>query len=157
MNWRILLLLCSSLLAACATIDDSRSPAPVERSEPTASSTAPPPPLPDVPPPPPRSEDDSQPAPAPTPAPATPTSTLMASVSEAINDGDLERAAAIVERALRISPRDAELWYELANIRYRQQLYAEAEGLARRALGFAGNDAPLRGRINELLSRIASS
>jgi Flp pilus assembly protein TadD len=89
-------------------------------------------------------------------APAgTPASTLLASVDQAIADGDLERAAAVSERALRISPRDAYLWYRLASIRYQQQRYGEAEGFARRALSFAGNDGDLSREINNLLGQIS--
>jgi hypothetical protein len=86
--------------------------------------------------------------------PGTPASTLLASVDQAIADGDLERAAAVSERALRISPRDAYLWYRLASIRYQQQRYGEAEGFARRALSFAGNDGELSRDINGLLGQI---
>jgi tetratricopeptide (TPR) repeat protein len=72
-------------------------------------------------------------------------------------EGDLERAAALSERALRISPRDAYLWYRLANIRYVQRQYSEAEGFARRALSFAGNDSALTQQINQLLSQLGSA
>jgi len=75
----------------------------------------------------------------------------MASVDDAIASGDLERAAALADRALRISPRDPLLWYQRARISYQQQRYSEASGFARRALSFAGADAALTRDINLLL------
>ncbi|MGB4248323.1 MAG: tetratricopeptide repeat protein [Pseudohongiellaceae bacterium] len=83
----------------------------------------------------------------------SPASALMASVDAAIAEGELERAAALAERALRISPRDAYLWYRLADIRYQQQRYSDAAGFAQRALSFAGSDRELTREINALLDR----
>lgn len=98
-------------------------------------------------------DEPASPPPAP---PATPSSTLLASVQAAITAGDLERGAALSERALRISPRDAQLWYQLAIIRYRQNRMDEAAGTARRALSFVGNDQILRRQINLLLQQTAA-
>ena len=81
--------------------------------------------------------------PAPAPEPASPVSSLLASADAAIAAGEFEQAAAICERALRISPRDGHVWYRLASIRYQQQRYSEAQGLAQRALSFAGTDRTL--------------
>lgn len=87
--------------------------------------------------------------------PATPVATLMASVDTAVAAGELEQAAALCERALRISPRDGYVWYRLASIRFQQQRYSDADGFARRALGFAGGDRGLVQAIDSLLARIA--
>ncbi|MDP2128772.1 MAG: tetratricopeptide repeat protein, partial [Pseudohongiella sp.] len=145
MMLRVSVLLSLSALSACVTYSpqapvSTSTPAVVTESAPVATSapviTSPEPirveptPRPTTPAPeaiPPRRTE-----------PATPASTLLASVDEAMAAGDLERAAALSERALRISPRDAYLWYRLANIRYVQRQYSEAEGFARRALSFAG-------------------
>ena len=54
------------------------------------------------------------------------------------------RAAASLERALRIEPRNARLWYELAQVRSYQEQYRQAENLAQRSNRFAGSDAALR-------------
>ena len=89
-----------------------------------------------------------------TPAPSAPvsaSSTLLAGVDAAIADGDLERAAALCERALRINPRDALFWYRLAEVRAQQGRSSEAEGFARRALSYSADDAALTGQINTLL------
>lgn len=168
---RMLLLTSLAMLTACANyapIGTGRTdPAPVERSEPAQVSE------PDIvgpPLPPPRDEQRSgtsvpgsdrtpvpeAPMPAPQRAPATASSTLLASVDAALAEGDLERAAAISERALRISPRDAYLWYRLASIRYQQQNMADARGFAQRALSYAGSDAALRRDIAALLQEIAN-
>jgi tetratricopeptide (TPR) repeat protein len=82
---------------------------------------------------------------------------LLASVDQAMAAGDLERAAALSERALRISPRDAYLWYRLANIRYAQRQYSDAEGFARRALSFAGSNRELTQQINQLLAQVSAA
>lgn len=87
--------------------------------------------------------------------PASPVATLMASVDTAVAAGELEQAAALCERALRISPRDGYVWYRLASIRFQQQRYSDADGFARRALGFAGADRGLVQAIDGLLARIA--
>jgi tetratricopeptide (TPR) repeat protein len=94
------------------------------------------------------------PTPAPSaPAPVSPVSSLLASADAAIAAGQLEQAAAICERALRISPRDGHVWYRLASIRFQQQRFTDAAGLAQRALSFAGSDAALTRDSNALLQR----
>ena len=71
----------------------------------------------------------------------TPAAALLDDVDAAMEAGDLERAAALSERALRIAPREAVLWHRLAEIRYRQQRYDEALGFAQRAESLAGSNA----------------
>lgn len=82
-----------------------------------------------------------------------PASSLLVSVDQALAAGELERASALCERALRISPRDGYLWYRLANIHYRQQNYSEAIGFARRALSYAGSDRELLDAGNALIEQ----
>jgi tetratricopeptide (TPR) repeat protein len=89
------------------------------------------------------------------PLPVTPVSTLLASVQAAVAAGELDRGAALGERALRISPRDAQLWYQLALIRTRQHRIDDAAGAAKRALSLAGRDAALQQQINALLQELA--
>lgn len=88
----------------------------------------------------------------------TPAASLLVEVDAAMAAGNLERAAALCERALRIAPREALLWYRLAEIRYRQQRYDEALGFAQRAESLAaGNARLLRDSIRlQELSRTAS-
>ena len=56
----------------------------------------------------------------------------------------LGSAAATIERALRIEPRNPRLWHELARVRLRQGEYAQAESTAARSNSWAGADAELR-------------
>jgi hypothetical protein len=160
---RILVLVtAAATLSACAS-SGRGIPAPVETRE--APSTVPslPPSLPSSVPPTVspaempsevrRSELPSLPPVTEPEAPATPVSTLLAAVDAAIAAGQLEQAAALSERALRISPRDGQLWYRLASIRFQQQRYSDAVGFAQRALSFAGSDRALTQDSNQLLAR----
>ena len=58
--------------------------------------------------------------------------------------GKLSTAAAAIERALRIEPRNPRLWQELARVRLQQRQFAQAESTAARSNSFAGSDAALR-------------
>ena len=58
--------------------------------------------------------------------------------------GRLPAAAASLERALRIEPRNPRLWQQLARVRLQQGDFAQAESLAARSNSFAGGDNVLR-------------
>jgi tetratricopeptide (TPR) repeat protein len=58
--------------------------------------------------------------------------------------GRLPNAAASLERALRIEPRNPRLWQELARVRLKQGDYAQAESLAQRSNTWGGTDNRLR-------------
>ncbi len=155
MMMRALLLVSITVLSACTSLPPPQStPAPVENRDvdPSSSTVLAPPssrPLPTEP-----SAPEVAPEPEPVPPPprvATPSSTLLASVDTAMASGQLEQAAALCERALRISPRDGRLWYRLATIRFQQNRFTDAAGLARRAMSFAGPDAQLAEASRELL------
>lgn len=169
MSLRILLILSCSILSACTGLGSGRGiPAPVEsrdgssaiqRSEAVEVQAVPPAPRPQdgvetpvlVYPAP---EDSAVPEDIRPSLPATPSSTLLAAVDAAVAAGDLERAAALCERALRISPRDGYLWLRLATIRAQQGRRSEAAGFARRALSFAATDRDLENQINGLLMEL---
>ena len=145
-------------LNACASIDQPATPAPVETREATPTPAPAEPAVVRTPQPAVSEPRGSAPEPAPVvPAPATPTSTLMTQIDAAIATGELDRAGALCERALRIAPRDALLWYKLASIRLRQLRYDDADGTARRALSLAGADAALTRAINALLAQVAAA
>lgn len=129
---RLLILLFFITLNACSTYTDRSNPAPVETRNES------PPLVPEV--------AESQKA-------GSPTATLLAASDAAKAEGDLERAAALAERALRISPRDAYLWYTLADIRYQQKRHSDAVGFAQRARSFAGANRQLTGEIDALLKK----
>jgi hypothetical protein len=166
MNLRIVLILSCSILSACSGLSSGRGiPAPVESRDGSATmqgseivevqevqpatqvpdGAQPPVLMPSAP------EDSVGPEDVRPASPATPSSTLLAAVDAAVAVGDLERAAALCERALRISPRDGYLWLRLATIRAQQGRRSEAAGFARRALSFATTDVDLENQINGLL------
>lgn len=154
----LLLLVVLATLNACASIDRPATPAPVETRAATPSAAPAEPAVVRTPQPAVSEPRGSAPEAAPlVPAPATPTSTLMAQVDAALAAGELDRAGALCERALRIAPRDAQLWYKLAGIRLRQLRYDDADGTARRALSFAGADAALTRAIKALLAQVAAA
>lgn len=157
---RICLLALLATLTACSSLGPPAGPAPVEtrdvpRSAPPASTGERPvvgPPLP------PNFEPGSAPPPprASSAPPASPTAALLTQIDTAVAANEFDRAAALAERALRITPRDAQTWYTLANIQFQQKRYSDAEGSAQRALSFAGDNDTLVRRINVLLGTIRS-
>ena len=58
--------------------------------------------------------------------------------------GRRESAGASLERALRIEPRNAWLWHEMAQLRLAQGLYAQAISLAQKSSSFASRERRLR-------------
>jgi len=69
---------------------------------------------------------------------------LAAQAHADLEAGRVAGAAAGLERALRIEPRNPRLWLELARVRLAQGDSRQAESLATRALSFAGGDNRLR-------------
>jgi tetratricopeptide (TPR) repeat protein len=57
--------------------------------------------------------------------------------------GHSEAAGASLERGLRIEPRNAWLWHELAQLRLAQGRYTQAISLAKKSISFAGHDRRL--------------
>jgi tetratricopeptide (TPR) repeat protein len=57
--------------------------------------------------------------------------------------GQREAAGASLERALRIEPRNAWLWQELAQLRLAQGEYAQAISLAQKSISFAARERRL--------------
>jgi len=60
-----------------------------------------------------------------------------------VNQGRLDLAAATLERGLRIAPKDARLWSQLAEVKLQQQHYRQARSLAAKSNSLAGNDTGL--------------
>ena len=71
--------------------------------------------------------------------------------------GRLGSAAASLERALRIEPRNPRLWHELAKVRLRQADYSQAESLAARSNTYAGTDAELRSANQKIIADARSA
>lgn len=78
--------------------------------------------------------------------------TLLAQVSSREDKAQWERAAALLERALRIEPRNAHLWHRLAKIRLQQGRYGMAESLAQKSSALAKGDAELKQRNTEIIN-----
>lgn len=78
---------------------------------------------------------------------------LLDSADQQAASGDLERASATLERALRIDPQDAAIWHDLGAIRLRQGDLAQAESLAQRSNSLASGDTMLQARNWRLIER----
>ena len=66
----------------------------------------------------------------------------------------LPEAAASLERALRIEPRNPRIWYELAVVRFRQGQLDQAEQLALKSDALAASDGALRARNWRLIALV---
>ena len=98
-----------------------------------------PPAPPPAPPPPPRFE------PLDTFGPLSPAvSALALAANQNSKSGDIEGATTTIERAIRIEPRNATLYYKLALLRLKQSKPKMAEDLAKKAVLLATNDAALK-------------
>ncbi|MGZ5052547.1 MAG: tetratricopeptide repeat protein [Methylobacter sp.] len=118
-------------------------------------------PIPTVPPSPPAAaEIQTRPAPEPALAPA-PTLTpfeplettgplspavgaLVTASNQNTQSGDLDSAASAIERAIRIEPRNASLFYKLALLRLKQSKPRLAEDLAKKSALLASTDSTLK-------------
>lgn len=121
-----------ALLAGCATIEerDAAEPDGVPSEEPRAT-------IPDD---------------APAPAWDAAVHDLMAEAQQASDEGDHERAGALLERALRIAPENAVLWHNLAVVRYREDAFDQAESMAQRSVSYAGDNVELQRRNWEIIA-----
>ena len=97
-----------------------------------------------------------EPAPFPEPAARTENLAIAGLMDGARSDaaaGRLANAAASLERALRIEPRNPRLWQELARVRLKQGDYAQAESTAARSNSWAGGDNQLRAENWRLIAQ----
>jgi hypothetical protein len=90
-------------------------------------------------------------APPPPPASSGATASLLAQSRQQSADGNYAMATASLERALRINPRDAQLWCELGELKLRQGDRVQAESMAQRGLAVAGSDTAGRAQCEELI------
>ena len=82
---------------------------------------------------------------------------LMDSARADTAAGNLAGAAASLERALRIEPRNPRLWQELARVRLKQGQFAQAESVAARSNSWAGEDKALRSENWRLIAQSRES
>jgi tetratricopeptide (TPR) repeat protein len=130
-----LLVLLIAFMAGCATPPES----PPGPQEPGGAAVPPSPPEP-APPPIARSENVA-------------VAGLMESARADAAAGKLSTAAASIERALRIEPRNPRLWQELARVRLQQAQFAQAENMAARSNSWAGSDNALRAENWRLIAQ----
>lgn len=103
--------------------------------------------------------EQPQPSPAPPAAPQAEIkenvaiAALMESARSDVAAGRLPNAAASLERALRIEPRNPRLWQELARVRLQQGDYGQAESLAQRSNTWGGTDNRLRAENWRLIAQ----
>ena len=98
----------------------------------------------------------SAPEPAPPPVARSENVAVAGLIESARADaaaGKLTTAAASIERALRIEPRNPRLWQELARVRLQQEQFVQAENMAKRSNSFAGSDNALRAENWRLIAQ----
>jgi len=78
---------------------------------------------------------------------------LLSSAREQQGSGNLSGAAASLERAQRIAPREPQVLYRLAEVRLEQGDAEQAEQIAQRALSYAGDRPPLQGALWDVIAR----
>ena len=74
----------------------------------------------------------------------TAVSALLKKASASLGKGDLDGAAAYLENAQRIEPQNAKILYDIANIRYHQGRYKDAETFAGRAVQVGGGNGMMK-------------
>lgn len=73
-----------------------------------------------------------------------PTLALLQQTQRAVNEGNLDEAIAYVERAIRMNPRDPELWLRLAELQLSADHPASAAQVARKAIALAGSETEVQ-------------
>jgi hypothetical protein len=150
-----------TLAAGCVPLSFEKTPEEPPAPAPVAAPRPAPAPAPmPAPAPAPRPEAPGSALPVPPPAPARPPP-AMAPASQALlkesrryqAGGEYPQAAAAIERALRIEPRQPLLWLELGQIRLREGNRAQADSMARKALSLASGDATVEAQALELIAR----
>lgn len=127
---------------------------PLAPSEPAVATANPPQPVPVAPP-------------APKPAHSTPptdlppaeitregnqaVAALLENADKYVKSNQLDKAGAALERALRVEPRNAGIWHDLAQIRLHQGQYQQAESLASKSNNLAGSNRALQSRNWKLI------
>ena len=78
---------------------------------------------------------------------------LLDEANSAVKAGQLEKAATALNRAVRLEPNNASIWYDLAQIRLHQGKYEQSEQLAKKSIDFAkGNQALINKNWNVISS-----
>lgn len=98
-----------------------------------------------------------RPAPArlqPVPPPANPVvANIRQKAERLMNHGKLQAAAQTLERGLRIAPKNAALWTQLALVRLRQGRFSQALSLAAKSNSLAGGNSALLARNQQITNQ----
>lgn len=78
---------------------------------------------------------------------------LLSHAEDRREAGELDRAAATVERALDVEPRNPFVYHRLASLRLAQDQPGQAEALARKSNSLGGDNPYLQARNWELIAR----
>ncbi|MEO6697553.1 MAG: tetratricopeptide repeat protein [Gammaproteobacteria bacterium] len=76
---------------------------------------------------------------------------LLDNAGQQTRSGNLDAAAAALERAQRLEPRNPEVWSRLAGIRLQQGQFDQAINLASKSNSLAGNNTTLLARNNRII------
>ena len=68
---------------------------------------------------------------------------LLTEADRQIGSGQIDNAAATLERAIRIKPKSAQLWHKMAQLRLQQHQPGQAENLAKKSNVLAHGDRDL--------------
>jgi len=68
---------------------------------------------------------------------------ISGQADQLIRGGELDAAAQTIERGLRIAPKEAFLWSQLATVRLKQHRYSQAQSLAAKSSSLAPGNAAL--------------
>jgi len=80
---------------------------------------------------------------APVPEEGRAAATLLASARQSARTGQFSQAEMMLERALRVEPRNARLWYEMAQVKYGQKDYGQTVQFCIKSNSLAGKDYDL--------------
>lgn len=92
---------------------------------------------------------------APQHSPSGPVGVLMAQADQQAAKGEQAQAIALLERAVRIEPRNAHAWLRLARLHFSAGDLNKAQQFARRAKQFAGADTRLKRECQALLDKVS--
>ncbi|GAA5101257.1 tetratricopeptide repeat protein [Wohlfahrtiimonas larvae] len=77
---------------------------------------------------------------------------LLDEANSAVKAGQLEKAATALNRAVRLEPNNASIWYDLAQIRLHQGKYEQSEQLAKKSIDFAKSNQDLMNKNWRVIS-----
>jgi predicted Zn-dependent protease len=85
-----------------------------------------------------------------------PAHALYREAEQAMRKGEYKQAGILLERALRVEPRNGWYWHAMGRVQYGQGSYAQAIQFCLKSDSMAGRDSDLK-RYNRLLVKMASS